>query len=55
MGEVSDAQQRPAGRGVPPDLPLLREAPAVQERGAPVQQDDFCAITSELTDRQYVS
>lgn len=48
MVEVSDAQQRPAGRSIPPDLPILREAPALQKRGAPVQQDDLRALDSAL-------
>lgn len=41
MVAVSDAQQRSARCGLPPDLSLLRKTPAAQERGTPVQQDDL--------------
>lgn len=46
MVAVSDAQQRPTGRGLPPDLSLLRQTPAAQERGTPVQQDDLREVES---------
>lgn len=44
MVEVSNAQQCAAGRSVSSHLPVLRQAPAVQERRAPVHQDDLRAV-----------
>lgn len=52
MGTVGDAQQRPAGRSVPPNMPVLRQTSALQERGTALQQDDFCAVASYLVSRK---
>lgn len=54
LDRVGYAKQRPAGRGVPSYLPLLRQAPAVQERRAPISQDDIRAMSERYNDcRKY--